>query len=133
METLLKNRKGVTLIELLIVLITIGTLAAIAIPSYRYFLDLARLTTSISALDTVRKEMDAYLIDRGSYPASIDFTDFTDQNGEHILNIINFDAVKNKVYSVDQYTVTANSYTLTAKAMDSKHTIVTVTPNGVTH
>lgn len=127
------NSKGFTLIEELAVFAFIGILAAIAISFYLYAIDSARRTSAISALTTIRSEMEIYNIDKGSYPLSMNFTHFTDQNGAPIFSAMNWDRIKDKVYSWDNYTLGANTYTLTAKALDSKHTVLTLTPKGVTY
>lgn len=133
MNTSVKNNKGFTLIEVLIVVAIVGILAAIAIPSYRYVLDSARRTSSIAALDTLRTAMEGYAVDQGSYPSNIpDFTTFTDQNGEPILDSAIRDNIRSKIYSWDSYDFDGNTYTLKARAIDSSHTILTLTQTGVT-
>lgn len=134
MKSSLRDRKGFTLVELLTVVAIIGVLAAIAVTAYRYVIDQAKRTSGISALDTVRKEMEVYLIDKGQYPASIDFTDFTDQDGDEILLAINWNRIKDKLYAWGPYTpAPSDSYTLQAQAHDSNHTTLTLTPQGITH
>jgi len=127
------NSKGFTLVEQLAVIAIIGILAAIAISIYFYAIDKARVTSGISALRTLRTEIETYNIDKGLYPSNINFTNFTDQNGAPVLSPINFGRIKDKVYSWDSYTAGANTYTLTAKALDSKHTLLTLTPRGITY
>jgi prepilin-type N-terminal cleavage/methylation domain-containing protein len=65
------NNKGFTLVEHLAVFAIIGILAAIAITSYLYVIDRARLTSGISALGALGKEMEMYNIDKGLYPLNI--------------------------------------------------------------
>lgn len=127
-----KKIRGFTLIEVLIVVAIVGILAAIAVPAYMYTLDRAKRITALSALDAVRTEMEAYFTGKGSYPSSIDFTSFTDQNGGSVLIAINWDRIKNKVYSWDSYSQAGNTYALTVKANDSAHTSMILTPQGVT-
>ena len=127
------NSKGFTLIEVFIIFAIIGILAAIAIFSYRYSIETARRTSAVSALNTVRTEMASYNIDKGSYPLSIDFNNFTDQNGTPILTGVNWGRIRNKVYSWDSYMPGSGTYTLMAKALDSDHTVLTLTPRGVTY
>ena len=127
------NNKGFTLVEHLAVFAIIGILAAIAITSYLYVIDRARLTSGISALGALGKEMEMYNIDKGLYPLNINFNNFTDQNGVPILSPINYERIKDKVYSWDSYTPGGDTYTLAAKALNSKHTLLTLTPSGVTY
>lgn len=134
----MRNNRGFTLIELMIVVAIVGILAAIAIPSYNTFVDKAKLTTAIAALDVVRKELAAYNSEKGRYPASIaSFPNFTDENNNPILHGINLDQIRRKIYNWDTeatYVVEpdGNSYILTAKATDSSRTLLTTTPSGVT-
>jgi prepilin-type N-terminal cleavage/methylation domain-containing protein len=128
-----KNSKGFTLLEILVGVIIIGTLTGIAISSYFYAIDRAKRTSAISALTSIKTEMELYNMDKGSYPLGINFTNFTDQNGASILSATNLDSIKDKIYSWDSYTLGANTYTLTAEALDSKHTLLTLTPQGITY
>lgn len=127
------NSKGFTLIEVFIIFAIIGILAAIAIFSYRHAIEMARRTSAVSALSTVRTEMASYNIDKGSYPLSVDFNNFTDQNGTPILTAVNWGRIKDKVYSWDSYMPGSGTYTLMARALDSNHTALTLTPRGVTY
>ena len=134
----IKNNKGFTLIELLIVVALVGILAAIAIASYNTFVDKAKVTTAIAALDSVRIELAAYNAEKGRYPASItSFPNFTDENNGPILHGLNLEQVRQKIYNWDTPTwVTyacapdGNSYTMTARALDRNHTLKTATPSG---
>lgn len=134
----MKNNRGFTLIELLIVVAIVGILAAIAIPSYNAFVDKAKVTTAIAALDSVRTELAAYNADKGRYPSSItSFPNFTDENNNPILHGLNLEQVRQKIFNWDTeatYVCTpdGNSYTMTARALDSSHTLLTITPSGVT-
>lgn len=127
------HSKGFTLIEVLIIFAIIGILAAIAIFSYHYAIETARRTSAVSALSTIRTEMAAYNVDKGSYPLSVNFTNFTDQNGTPILTAVNWGRIKDKVYSWDSYMPGSDTYTLMARAWDSNHTVLTLTPRGVAY
>ena len=121
------------MVEILVVVAIVGILVAIAVPSYRFILDSARRTSSIGALDVVKTELEAYAGDMMGYPSSIDFTNFTDQDGNFIMGHTNWERIRDKIYNWDSYTVTGNTYTIKARAMDSNHTILTLTPTGVTY
>jgi prepilin-type N-terminal cleavage/methylation domain-containing protein len=128
----LKKAGGFTLVELLIVLAILAVLSAIAIPQYFRYLDSARVTVSISVMDFFRKELAAYNLQYGTYPATINFADFTDQDGRPILTALSQRNFQAKMRSWDSYVVSGETYTITATATDSKHTVLTLTPDGVT-
>lgn len=67
MKKMLKNKKGFTLIELMIVVAIIGILAAIAIPNFLNYQCKARQSEAKTALGTVRTLQEAYLAEYGSY------------------------------------------------------------------
>ena len=71
-----KGRKevisGLTLVELLTVIAILGTIAAIAVPTYSYYIDKARITKAISELGTLQKEIKLYEIDRDALPDTLD-------------------------------------------------------------
>ncbi len=122
---------GFTLIELLIVVIIVAVLAAVAIPQYFRYLDSARVTVSISVMDTLRTELTAYSLQYGAYPVNINFADFTDQDGRPIFTAVSQEYLRAKMHSWDGYVVSGETYTITATANDSKHTVLTLTPVGV--
>jgi general secretion pathway protein G len=66
-----RRRRGFTLIELLVVLAIVGTLLAIAVPSYFMSLDNARETALRKDLSVLRAAIDQYQGDRGKYPESL--------------------------------------------------------------
>jgi prepilin-type N-terminal cleavage/methylation domain-containing protein len=124
---------GFTLIEIVLVVAIIGIIAAIAIPSYYSYIDKARMTVSISVIDSLGKDLEAYYNEHQEYPATVDFTNFTDQNGNSILLSLDVSALNKKMFSWDSYAYVASdlTYTVTAKAIDSKHTVLTLTREGV--
>jgi len=63
--------RGFTLIELLVVLAIVGTLLAIAVPSYFASLDNARETALRQDLSVMRTAIDHFFGDRGRYPESL--------------------------------------------------------------
>ena len=62
-----RYNRGITLIELLIVMIIVGILAAIAIPSYNSYMQRARRADAKTALEQVRAAQEMWRAERGSY------------------------------------------------------------------
>lgn len=63
----MKSKKGITLLELLVVIIIVGILAAIAIPLYSNYLLRARRVDAKTALEQVRAAQEMWRAERGSY------------------------------------------------------------------
>ena len=67
----MKGQKGVTLIELMIVVVCVGILAAIAIPAYDDYIHRSRRSDAFTALETVRAAQEMYRAERGFYAGAI--------------------------------------------------------------
>jgi len=66
----MKGEKGVTLIELMIVVVCVGILAAVAIPAYNDYITRSRRSDAFTALETVRAAQEMYRAEHGGYGIS---------------------------------------------------------------
>jgi len=62
----MKNRNGFTLIELMVVILIVGILAAIAIPILRSRIDAAKWSEGKSMMGTIATAMRAYAAEKGT-------------------------------------------------------------------
>ncbi len=97
-KRLAKEESGFTLIELLIVLVIIGILLAIAVPSYLGFKTRAEKTAAQSNVRAAIPAAEAYYADNGNYTA---------------LNLAAMKSIDQGI-SLSTATGTATTYTLTA-------------------
>jgi general secretion pathway protein G len=67
----LREDKGFTLVELMIVVAIVGILATISVPSYQTSLMKARETVLRQDLFTIREVLDQHRADQGKYPPSL--------------------------------------------------------------
>jgi type IV pilus assembly protein PilE len=65
------NKRGITLIELLIVVVIVGILAAIAIPMYTGYMQRARRADAKTSLEQVRAAQEMRRAESGSYTADL--------------------------------------------------------------
>jgi type IV pilus assembly protein PilE len=79
-----KRQRGVTLIELLTVMVVIAIIASIAIPSYRRYLLRAQRTDAKTALLQVQTAEEKFLLQNNVY--TIDITGLPSAGGLGLLN-----------------------------------------------
>lgn len=70
-RTRIGTQRGFTLIELVVVMSILGTLASLAAPSYQRSLIQARETVLMEDLFQLRTAIDAYFADNATYPDSL--------------------------------------------------------------
>lgn len=68
----IKSSQGFTLFELLAVMMILAVLASIAVPSYKHSQIKARETVLAEDLFQMRRSIDAYFADHGSYPDNLE-------------------------------------------------------------
>lgn len=64
----MRNQKGFTLIELMIVVVIIGILAAVAIPRFIGIARRARVKACVADVTLIRQAVGLYITDHGEYP-----------------------------------------------------------------
>ena len=64
----MKNKKGFTLVELLVVVAIIGILAAIAIPQFAKYRQKANNSAAQSDIKTMRTALESHFTDNYQYP-----------------------------------------------------------------
>jgi len=108
------RKKGFTLVEVLIVVIIIGILAAIAMPQYVGTIEKARSAEATSNVGALRSSMDRYWYEKSSQPSYTAATLNT-------LDIDNPNDDGNRMYDytlTDSSDITARSYTIRADRID---------------
>jgi type IV pilus assembly protein PilE len=69
----MRGQQGVTLLELMIVVVVVGILAAVAIPAYNNYVTRSRRSDAFTALETVRAAQEMYRAELGEYRNGTDF------------------------------------------------------------
>ncbi|MBU4311506.1 MAG: prepilin-type N-terminal cleavage/methylation domain-containing protein [Candidatus Omnitrophica bacterium] len=79
------TKRGFTLLEVLIVVIIIGILAAIAMPQYMSTLEKARSGEAMTNIGTIRTSLDRYWYEKLALPSNNDFSvlDIADPNDQN--------------------------------------------------
>jgi type IV pilus assembly protein PilA len=84
MKKMLKNKKGFTLIELMIVVAIIGILAAIAIPNFMSYQCKAKQAEAKSILGNMRVLQEAYFAEYSTYASTTALLGFRTPKGDPI-------------------------------------------------
>jgi len=67
-----RRHSGFTLVEMLLVLVILATLAAIVIPKFAGRSEQAKITAAKAQINSFEMAIDSYEVDTGSYPRSLD-------------------------------------------------------------
>jgi prepilin-type N-terminal cleavage/methylation domain-containing protein len=89
----MKNERGFTIMELLVVIVIIGVLAAIGVPAYKNMTDKARKTACQANQRAMSTAVGMYYVEQGKYPDEI--ADTTTAAGDVLTPYLdNIDAFK---------------------------------------
>ncbi len=92
----MKNQKGFTLIEILVVVIIVAILAAFAVPRYLRYVEKSRSTEAQTAIRSLRTAYDVYVQTNGTSEGySIDLAKKDARLGQSTLLNWNFEVVGN--------------------------------------
>jgi len=109
----MKNKLGFTLLELLVVVIIIGLLAAIALPQYRKAAAKAELAQIINIVKAISNAQERYFLAQGTYASSLGKLDvgFTSANNIVCAAREEYTCCRNKNFFISHYysQVTHNS------------------------
>lgn len=137
---MLRSRRGFTLIELMIVVIVVGVLAAVAIPMYQIVPERSKALEATSGLGMVRNAMRAYYNEHRTY-ASGSFADGALVTVGGVLSVRPSD-LEGRWFSAECYTFdgapTATTYTIkcdgslstTGLASEVETIVVTIDQDG---
>ena len=83
------NKTGFTLVELLVVVLIIGILAAMALPNYQTAVDKARFMQAMADIDAIKKAEELYFLANGEYTKKLENLDID-------LKYVSWDATRYK-------------------------------------
>ena len=87
---MLKNKRAFTIIELLVVVLIIGILAAVALPQYQKAVEKSRIAEAMQVMSDIAKGIDLYLLENG-YPESGTENLIGDEDECDVLNKLDID------------------------------------------
>jgi len=120
----MRGCSGLTLMQLIMALIVLAVLVIIGFSIYTNYINKAKIIMATNVLDKAGRSILNYQMDNGTYPANIDFTSCLDGQGRNVFSSEICNQLKEDLSSIESYFIIDNNYVLTARARDSKHTIL---------
>jgi len=101
---MMKNERGFTIMELMVVIVIIGVLAAIGVPAYKSMIDRARKQACLANQRTISSAVAMYYVDNGLYKNGL--VDLI--LGDLVLYLDNAESIKCPVKDAAAYTIEVN-------------------------
>lgn len=79
------DKKGFTLVELMVVLAILGLLAAVGVPQYRQVMERARIGRDLAAIATVQTAVNAFLGETGWDPEDSELEDLSNLEATSLI------------------------------------------------
>ena len=105
----MKSRKGFTLIELMVVILIVGILAAVAIPLMRGRIDSAKWTEGKSGAGTIGTGLRAYSAEQGGVLTGLGATPISGSGAFSPLGIED-DDLNGTIFDIGDYSITAVNF-----------------------
>lgn len=110
MKKFINNQRGFTLVELMIVIVIVGILAAVAVPIYQANVKKAKMSECDAALGTIRTALRVYYAGNSKYPTA------TDQQVTAVTGLdISAADLTGRYFAASDYTLTSTDSTYTIK------------------
>jgi len=131
----LNNPAGMTLIELLIVLVIVSVLSTIAIPQFRGMINRTKIATAEHSLQQTMRGIWFYQTENDSlcFPTSDMINSYDDLRDIVLEYIGSLPAPEEADFVFVSYTATDTSFVLTATAKDRDNTVIFGSNTGITH
>jgi len=113
----MKSDKGITLIELLFVIIIVGILAAIAIPIYTNYIQRARRADAKTALQQLAAAQEMRKAEQGGYSTDVTLTQLVTTWGVQKNPVGDYNLVLGAGFTLTTNSFTAEAVPFTARQM----------------